>query len=229
MTREQVITAINGSDYQALLDIYKKYKINNKFDAFFSGEPDTMRQNMLIQKVKDIFRKLEQSGVFAKPVVEVPQITVKPLDFKKPAAKTKTIERVVIDSNPHVKREDLPEKLQKLYDENGKMYGEMKSKHAALKVELKEEKRKALVCCLSEYEDMINHNWSVIDKWYQDFKEGKLQQEKTEDDPVLIANKIGAAKRYLGRYSKSTKPAQVEKCKEYAEFLNNLNIKFTIK
>jgi hypothetical protein len=229
MTREEILSAINDKNYQALLDIYDKYKIDRKFDAFFNvSNPDTMRVNMLVQKVKDIFRKIEQSGGFQQNTeVQIKNIEVTKLDFKKKKAPTK--ERVVIDSNPHVNRADLPSELQKVYDENGKMYGEMKSMHAALKVETNEEKRKVLANDLTLLEDNLNANWTKIDNWYQDFKEGNFKPENTDSDPVAIANKIGAAKRYLGRYSKSEKPEQIEKCKEYSEFLAKLKIKFSVK
>jgi len=194
MKREQIVYAINGTDYLALLDIYKKYKINNKFDQYFAQQQNaakgSMPYNMLLRKVKDICRKLEQIDGFENDnsgiAQEQPEITVKPLNIKSDKSK----ERVIIDSNPHVNRADLPDNLKQLYDDNGKLSQEMKTKHALMKAEKTAEKRKGYLEELTSMEDKINKNWELIDKWYADFKAGKKEDSPSAPDPLAEKKKL---------------------------------------
>jgi hypothetical protein len=168
-------------------------------------------------------RKLEQNNGFANENTiseqqNDPEILVRPLKF----TKDKTIERPIIDSNPHVNRDELPEDLQHIYDDNGKMNGEMKSKHALLKVETLADKRKILLNELASLEDSINANWSKIDKWYENFKTGKKAEPQKELDPIETAKKIEAAKKYIDRYYNSKKPATIAEVNERTKYLKSI-------
>ena len=61
MTKQQILDAINGTDYQSLLAVYHKYKINEKFDEFFAQQhqpgKEHMHYRMLLKQVQDINRK----------------------------------------------------------------------------------------------------------------------------------------------------------------------------
>jgi hypothetical protein len=231
MTRDQIIKALSGDDYQALLVIYKKYKINNKLDAFFAQQQNPSRDHlnfsMLHRKVKDIFRKLEQNNAFNNEDQSFnrtetdAEISVRETNFK-----PKNIVRPVIDSNPHVNRADLPEDLQFIYDQNGKMNSEMKSKHALMSVETNDANRKVLVNELCELEDKMNANWSKIDKWYQDSIKDKKDEASAANDPVKTANKIEAAKRYIDRYYDSKKPVTIAEVQERTKYLKSLGIDY---
>lgn len=237
MTKNQIIAAINGDDYQVLLSIYNKYKINNKFDEFFAQQKNPPKEHMhfslLLGKVKDIFRKLSQTDGFdvnneisAQNVLENNEptrdpIIIKTLDFKN--QKSKSIERVIVDSNPHVNRDELSEEMQKLYDDNGRMNQEMKSKHSLMKNEPDTEKRKILVNELAALEDLINANWSKIDSWYQEFKNGNKDSESSKQLTELeMSNKIQAAKKYMDRYFDSKNPKTIAKFNEYKTFMLGL-------
>lgn len=224
MTKKNILDALNGNNYAELLSIYNKYKIKKDFDIFFeqnkNADKNSIHFKILHSKVKDILRKLEQSNSFEiDNEKNIPEISVNKISFKK------TIERPIIDSNPHVNRAELPENMQALYDENGRMNNEMKSMHAAMKVEPDIEKRKVYVTELCTLEEKINKNWEVIDKWYQDFKSGiKVTEKKL--DPLETNKKIEAAEKYMDRNFNSTKPKSIAKFNEYKNFLNEIGINY---
>jgi len=239
MTKSEIKQAINGTDYQPLLDIYNKYKIDKKYDKFFAEEqnPDinSLRFRMLLARVREMYRKLEQNNAFdpesvASETIAVTDdndeiekskpIIVKPLDLGK-----KTL-KVVVDNNPHIHRDKLSEEMQILYDENGKMNQEMKSKHALLNVATSDAERKELMDQLCELEETQNKNWATIDQWYQDniVNTKKEPAPKKVLEPAEIAKKIDAAKNYIARYDGSNKPIQMAKLKEYKDFLTEMKV-----
>jgi Fe-S cluster assembly scaffold protein SufB len=250
MTRKQITDAINGSNYQALLDIYNQYKIDKKFDQFFSSvtNPDVKSHHflMLQSRVKEILRKLDNKKAFT-PETEIavpsketekvfvpsketekatePQhpkkITAVPLDL----GKKKVTEKVIIDSNPHINRDKLPEDMQKLYDDNGRMNQEMKSKHALLSVATSNEARKSLMDELCVLEETQCRNWETIDKWYHDnVVDPKAPIEEKPLEPAEIAKKIAAAKNYIARYDGSKKPLQIANLKKYKDYLTEMKV-----
>ena len=248
MTKNEVINAINSNEYTLLLNVYNRYKINKSFDIFFSKTCDknSLQHRMLYGIVKDIFRKLLQSNGFdsEKEIIKkeehtetkkqiLPEVNKVDIIYEKPKISvreiklnSKTIERPIIDSNPHVNRAELPECMHALYDENGRMNNEMKSMHAAMKVEPDIEKRKVFVTEVCNLEEKINKNWEVIDKWYQDFKSGiKVTEKKL--DPLETNKKIEAAQKYMDRNFNSTKPKSIAKFNEYKNFLNEIGINYT--
>lgn len=239
MTRNNIIEAINSSNYQAVLAIYKLHKIDSKFDAYFNqvSEPNPTDQHfkMLLSKVKDILRKLDQNGCFttegetpeltknvnhSRPVT-LPPILVEKLDFKKT---TTARERPRILSNPLINYEELPDNLKLLYDENGKLNSEMKSLHAAMRVEKEDVKRKELLDKICPMEETIESNWETIDNWY---KKNKEDIDSAPLTPAEISNKIASAKKYIDRYYESKKPRIIAEYNNRIEFLKSINIEYT--
>lgn len=234
MTREQIINVINSNNYDDLLEVYNKYKIDKKFDQFFGQGKDSLRLNMLLKRVKEIFRKLDQNKGFAEPQAEAtphveseqPSIPEDNITVKELKIQNKKPLRVVVDNNPHIHRDKLPEEMQILYDENGKMNQEMKSKHALLNVATSDSERKELMDQLCELEETQIKNWATIDKWYQDniVNPKKEPAPKKVLEPAEIAKKIDAAKNYIARYDGSKKPLQMAKLKEYKDFLTEMKV-----
>lgn len=240
MTRKQITDAIHGNNYQALLDIYNQYKMDKKYDQFFAGvtNPDATSHHflMLQSRVKDILRKLDNKKAFTQePEIAVPsketekatepqppkKITAVPLDL----GKKKVTEKVIIDSNPHINRDKLPEDMQKLYDDNGRMNQEMKSKHALLAVATSNEQRKTLMDELCVLEETQCRNWETIDKWYHDnIVDPKAPIEEKPLEPAEIAKKIAAAKNYIARYEGSKKPLQIANLKKYKDYLTEMKV-----
>lgn len=236
MTKSQVINAINSNNYDDLLEVYNKYKIDKKYDKFFAEEqnPDinSLRYRMLLARVREIYRKLEQNNAFDPDAIVAESVTgdkeviseSKPIVVK-PLAFPKNTGKVVIDNNPHIHRDKLPEEMQVLYDENGKMNQEAKSKHALLNVVQSDAERKELMDQLCELEEKQVTNWAAIDRWYQDnIVDPKQPEPKKVLEPAEIAKKIDAAKNYIARYDGSKKPIQMAKLKEYKAFLTEMKV-----
>jgi hypothetical protein len=245
MTKKIFMELLNQGDYQTLLSLYDTYKIDTKMDNYFrqveTPAEDDLHYKMLLAQVRNIYRKLEINNLFELPpkAIEVKNIadavkmkpqakkTVpEPVVLQKketPAEETKEpLElkvRPVIDSNPHVNRADLPEDLQAMYDENGKMNQELKSKHALMQAATTDAARKTYVNEIAALEENMRANWKVIDNWY-------ANKDKKEDTlpTAELMKKIKSAENYIRRYDGSKKTKQRETLTMYKEFLKQNKI-----
>lgn len=177
-------------NYKTGLEIYNAYKSNNKFDNYFNVESpssESMQFKMLVQRVGEIHRKLEQNP----NLIKSGPITVKPINTDE--LKKKFGERVsqldpkrprVVD-NPLIDISQLPEDLQRLYLENKNLTKEIGQLHQELKAvpagEKYNAKRKTLADKITTKDDKRAENWSRIDTWW---KENKLttDQQRQEFD-----------------------------------------------
>lgn len=260
MTKEHFLKTIASGSYSDLLEIYNKYKINKAFDAFFSQpqnpSPGTMHHKMLLQRVKDIYRKLLQSNGFSlieskpvfnkpekastqnKPIQQpVPKIEVKQLNFKAQAK-----ERVQIKKNPSFYYDKLPDDMKVLYDQAGKLSSEMKSLHAEMRVlpgtADNDVRRKELVNEIAAKEEQMDKNWQIIDDWYN--MPGNVEIEdiftiskfdlKDGDlsliPPAKFSVMIESCKSYLRKNKDSKVPKIVQKKEYYKTFLKRANVKY---
>jgi len=89
-----------------------------------------------------------------------------------------------------------------LYDENGKMRGEMKTLHALLKDSGKTaEECKPLAEKLVKLEEKSKSHWAIIDKWWEESQTG----EKKPDIGDTV-KKVENYKKYIGRNINSEAP-----------------------
>jgi hypothetical protein len=184
MKREQVYNAIISNDYAKMLEVFNHFKNDEKFksvtsdqDKFFNEEKaktGELRFNLLEKAVKNIFRILEQNNHFNQ-VNDLPEITVKPL---RPGTPVKNPDKPVIKKNPIVDYKELPENLQKLYDQNGTLTSDMAKKHAEMtklpKGKKYDKDRKKLVNEKAAMEEQRDLNWKKIDEWW---KENKIEKK----------------------------------------------------
>jgi len=89
-----------------------------------------------------------------------------------------------------VKYEDLPEHLQKVYDQNKELYKHMRAYHEKMKQAKTDEERAKLRKMVAEYDDVIAANWKQIDSW--DGRDQEMDMTDT-DRPKEIA----AARKFL--------------------------------
>jgi hypothetical protein len=89
-----------------------------------------------------------------------------------------------------VNYEDLPDHLQKVYDQNKELYKHMRAYHEKMKQATTDEDRAKYRKILAEYDDEISGNWKQIDSW-----DGRMQDiEATGTDPE---KEVAAARKFL--------------------------------
>jgi hypothetical protein len=232
MTKTEVMKIMASPTYPGLLSIYKAHKTDNKHDQFFAAvtdsKPGQLHFNLLSRRVSNIIRKLNATNAWTQ--TPVPQPVKAPIVAKEIKLGKKDPEpRVKIDTNPSVRYEDLPADLQKRFNENGKLTGEIKSFHALLKTSKSDNARKELAEQIDAAEKTIRNNWEAIDKWWNEKdKYNAMPAPKTENTAALL-KKIEASKKYISRNIDSKKPDVKAKVAEAFEFLKVNGIDWTPK
>jgi len=235
MTLQNILTWLQNParDYKTGLEIYMEYRSNKKFDQFFQSvtepAPGSMQFKMLLQKVNEIYRKVQQNPGLTKPE----PITVKPInidELKKNKLDPIGSNRPRIVENPLVNVKELPEDLQKLYFENKALTKEISDLHTQLKALPKDKrydnKRKELANIICLKDDKRAANWLAIDTWWRDNKELTEDQKKQFDarridlksalkEAKIIIQRIDTLKINISREKK-----RVEKDPQLAEKLN---------
>lgn len=232
MNKEHFEKVLCKPSYQDLFEIYKAYGKDTKKLAFFSQVADAAQAsihfNMILKEVKDIFRILKNNNSFAAvaTIPQAPVIKIEQKDIVLPPVKA----RPIIDHNPHVNRADLPERLQKAYDANGRMETENKTWFAEMKVAKTDAERKRLLNLICDNEEKQSCNWTEIDTWWE-HKDDKPEEpvKKKEVSVADIASRIEAAKNYIRRYSESKNHKQLEKVEREKQFLLDNGVKWTLK
>ncbi|WP_372775646.1 hypothetical protein [Mangrovibacterium sp.] len=113
----------------------------------------------------------------------------------------------IVRNDTEVKYEDLPEEIQKLWDNNRDAYKEIRSTHEKLKLMGKApaEDRAPLLARIDELDSAIRKNWDVIDAW----QPGAEAEEKKE--PVAIDHKrINANRKYISTNLKKLADGNVQ-------------------
>jgi hypothetical protein len=232
MTKQQFEKVLSNPSYKELCEIYKAHGKDAKKAAFLAqvadAQPGSIHFNMVLKEVKDIFRIMKNNNAFtaeAFHVAPAPVIKIEQKDILPPVKS-----RPIIDHNPHVNRADLPEHLQKAFDDNGKMESENKTMFAEMKVAKTNDERKRLLNAICENEETQSANWAAIDTWWE-HKDDKPQEPEKKKylSPADIASKIEAAKNYIRRYSDSKNAKQLEKVEREKKFLKDNGVKWTLK
>jgi len=112
-------------------------------------------------------------------------------------------ERVKINTDGSIKREDLPEELRALFDQNTEDYKVMRGAHAAMAASKNKDERKALRGQIDALDDAIAARWATIDHWVAT---GELPKDAGSDDAAaangnLSPQQINAYRTYISRYT----------------------------
>jgi hypothetical protein len=202
-------------DYATGLNLYNSYKINNKYDAFFAQvtapHPNSMHFKILLDKIKDINRKLLANPSLVKPE----PITVKPINTdelkKKYNQRSKAIEpkRPTIVDNPLVDVKELPANLQKLYFENKDLVVKRAGQHEKMRLLDPSPKfnaeRKVLAQEIIQFDNTIAANWLEIDTWWKGHTTIKAEKNSQKDivmETLAKKRKVENLKIYIAREEK---------------------------
>lgn len=205
---KEIINWLEGDrDYDEGRALFAKYSKKKPLINLFNRKykPDVLLYNM-----QKIYGKLKNPVVIHK-IQESKTVMV-------PGAK-KTI---VTD---RVNYDDLPEHLQKLYDQNKELYKHMRAYHEKMKQAATDEERAKLRKMVVEYDDVIAANWKEIDSWdgvdivdIQDDTENK-DKEKAAARKFLSVNV-----KYLDLREGVKQQLLLFDVKEKADFLRKNNV-----
>jgi hypothetical protein len=223
-TQQRLATwlASKNRDYKTGVQLFIDLNIDVKKIEFFSSGEEKIHRNILFRQLENYARihKIRPQVFKEKAPVHQKRGKLKAQEMPKatkvqPGEKT---ERVLIDTNPSVKYDDLPANLKVLFKENSQMAGEMKALHAELKFiqddPEKEERRKKLAEGIVERKEKSRVNWNEIDEWWKNrhqVKEPKKSPEELAAEEALKKDKrIKANLNYIRRYKNTTKKKQKE-------------------
>ena len=215
--------AAEMKDYAKGVAIFKDLRVDPSADAYFDVEkPTPMHGNLLkkkllnyarVNKVKPAVSPLQQSNpaktVHASVSDPKPAIPV-------PAGKQK----LIVDTNPIVRMEDLPTKYQDMYREAGRMANEQKTFHAELKQladsdDTTKERRAELSQMIVDSKKQAKALWAEIDAWWLENKDKTREQQIAESAVTAAMEKekrIKANKTYIQRnYGNGKKEEEVAK------------------
>ncbi|MDR2065433.1 MAG: hypothetical protein LBP85_06985 [Prevotellaceae bacterium] len=147
-------------DYLAGVALFSKYN-KNRAIAQWLGRVGEKRG---MSKLRYEFTKLVKTKSIHKPELKINKVKSQTSTKNNKQAELKP-ERIIIDVEGRIKREDLPEQIQKLYDENVEKYKIMRGAHADMKAEKNKNQRKKLRMQIAEQDDIISKNWEIIDEW----------------------------------------------------------------
>lgn len=168
----EIINWLNGPrDYTTGRAIFEKYSRKKNLVNLFRRKykPDVLLYNM---------QKLVRFKVTTIPTFK----KTEEISGPKPDGR-KTIVTDRIDY------EQLPVRLQKLYNRNREMYKHMRSYHEKMKQAKSDNERANYRKVVIDYDDAISANWKEIDSW-----DGKEEEEEKKEG---TKNEIGAARKYL--------------------------------
>lgn len=214
----------NGRNYQAGVDIFIKLEVDPDKNAYFTDKnPDQFKRNLLRRLLINFARiNNVKPQKFVKVVSKAPglQQKLKPSTASAPVVPVQSnlpaSNKPKVIKNPHVDYSQLPPELQTLFDNNAKLYNNVKSLHVALKG-LKDaddqiEKRADLCTQIIDLQAQIRTNWRTIDDWWVN----KDKQQNTPKVPLMTDlekdRRIKANKNYIRRYhGDKSKQAEVKK------------------
>lgn len=109
------------------------------------------------------------------------------------------VERVKIDAGAKIKREDLPEDLQALYDLNAQDYKFLRATHEKMKQAKTDAERAELRKAVAAYDDAIAARWALIDNWVTTGETSAPVTSLKQDNKGLDAKTVGAYRSAISR------------------------------
>jgi len=221
--------ATKQKDYRQGVQIFIDLNIDtSKVDFFSTPRPGRIHSSILQRELENYARVNR-----VKPQVYVaPQVTAgksSALSGKKkpgagpsgsaadgkekpsPAQGKPVTSKPRIDTNPVVKYDELPANLQVLFDQNGKLTGEIKTFHAELKAcgedPQKKDRRSELSQAIVSRQKTVRSNWEEIDGWWNS-RQDKTPEEKAAQDAIARQKRIQANLNYIRRYHGTVKENQ---------------------
>jgi hypothetical protein len=167
----------DAPDYTAGVTLFTRYNKNRAILQWLSrvGEKHGM------SKLRYELGKIAQI-----PNVSKKQKTAKAVDNYKPSVLKP--ERLHIDVDGNIKRDDLPPELQTLYDGNVEKYKIIRGAHADMKVAKTKNARKKLRIQIAKLDDDITNNWEAIDNWV---KTAVLPENNDNEDTGITLDENG--------------------------------------
>jgi hypothetical protein len=256
-TRLAIWLAGKNKNYQEGVAIYKELAVNPKRNNFFSTPvPGKMHENMLNtdlqryarihnitpQKASAVQKKeLKQKAAFEK-------ITKKQKQQPQPD-KVMELARVQILKNPKVNYKDLPENLQKVYDQFKGLYKDYDDKRAQMidlpKDAARNAERKQLAQEIVALKKTIMGSWDEIDTWWKNRGETKKLENvkpsgsmtkaeiETIADPEVRAlskkMRIEANMKYLARNQGTTVAKTMKQVEERKQELEQWKVDYAEK
>jgi hypothetical protein len=226
-------------DYKKGVEIFTELNIDvSKLSFFRVQEVTRVHENILLRQLENYARingirpkageqKTEQfiiqqkeNKASEKPEVKIPNRVQKP-------------DRPIIDTNPVVKIDELPEELKEKWFENGKLTAENKTLHAELKqiqnANEQKERRATISQTIVENEKTISENWAEIDAWWH-AKDSQVEEKTPEEIAVISAfekqKRIDANLNYIRRYFNSSKQSQVKELDKRKKELDLWNVNY---
>ena len=210
--------------YKEMLEVFISYKRDNKkqkyFSAFTDGTTTDLHYKLLDQELKTLARIHTEKPIL--PKIQKKEATVHDVQTEIQIKPIISKPRLLIDTNPSVRFDELSTEMQELYKENSKLTSDFKTLHANLKTATTDEKRKEIAEEICRIETKRDRNWKIIDEWYLNSANSEKQEIVNEGKTTDVVKNILAAKRYLERYKNSKKPAQMKKCEDYRKYLESV-------
>jgi hypothetical protein len=176
-------------DFITGIALFAKYNKNKAILQWLTRVGEKRGMSKLVYELQKIVKNAS-SRKMAMPKPRRAVITIEKL---KP-------DRIIIDTEGKIKREDLPEAILKLYDENVKNYKVMRGAHAAMFEAKNKNQRKKLRRQIAELDDKIASNWEVIDNCVLNQKLPDDNENITlGDDGKLIPRQVNTFRTYISR------------------------------
>lgn len=199
-------------DYKQGVTLLKSLAVPVEHPGFFNvAKPSKIHHSLLLRILSEYARinnikpaPAREEPVVAKAVVQIRQaegVQGNQVPVSHGSARPR------IDKNPVVRYKDLPANLQVLFDENGKLQGEIKSLHARLKL-LKDDpqakdQRAGLARQIVSRQKRNRANWDTIDTWWlsRNVQEDPIEQARREalDKDKRIKANLNYIRRYHGK------------------------------
>ncbi len=182
--------ASKDRNYNQGFKLFVDLKVNPKKEKFFTTEePTSLQKNILFSLLLNWDRIYNQPKKEKTP--EQPAVVNASKNLDEVKNKMEVVEkeisngRAIIEKNPKVKYEDLPDDLKSAFDFNTENYPIIAGKHAkirALGTDVKfDPDRKTLMNEVLDTQKVIKENWAKIDAWVMG--EGKEPEAKTPIEP----------------------------------------------
>ncbi|MDR1554218.1 MAG: hypothetical protein LBS69_12290 [Prevotellaceae bacterium] len=180
-------------DYTTGVLLFNKYSKNRAIAQWLVRVGEKRGMSKLVYELRRILEKSPNRKFYIPKLrnEEKPTLAQNPAEFKQ--------KPIIIDIEGRIKRENLPEQLRVLYDENVEKYKILRGAHASLEQEKHQRQRKKLRRQIAELDDKIAKNWEAIDHW-------AVTQELPGDENItpggagkLTPQQVNSYRTYISR------------------------------